>query len=168
MRDAGCGDCAEHVSECRDLLARLLTVKPKDRITMEELLQHPWIADEGVPLAPFVDPTQHDDVLHSRVVAAMSKFGFSAERVEAAMHAVACDDAYATYRYLESKIRKMGTKRRLLPRTHSESGVPVRGPAETSFTPVKAEEAPPALGCRLHATLASAHSSCSARAATRD
>ena len=135
-------------AECRDVLARLLTVKPKERITLDELLRHPWIADEGEPMVPYVDLAQHDEVVHSRAVQAMAKFGFDAARVDAAVLAVACDDTYATYRYLEAKIRKMGTKRRLLPRTHSESGVPGRGPAETSFTPVKADEAPASTGPR--------------------
>ena len=113
-------------TECKDLLSRLLTVKPKDRITLSELLDHPWLslAASGASATLIAEPVPLFDVSsehHHRILQAMFKFGHSASQVELSMRTTACDEIYATYRFLEVKLKKLGGKRRILPRTHSES-----------------------------------------------
>ena len=98
-----------------------MTVKPKERITIAELMCHPWLMENSAPMRPLSSAPVHDDNVHARVLQAMVKFGFTAERVEASLAATACDDAFATYRFLEAKLKKLGVKRRLLPRTHSDN-----------------------------------------------
>jgi hypothetical protein len=42
---------------CRDLLSRLLRVRTKERISMPELLRHPWLSEGLPPLAPEHPPS---------------------------------------------------------------------------------------------------------------
>ncbi len=46
---------------CKDLLRRLLTSNPEDRIKMPELMEHPWLS-EGGSLLPF-DPAPFPNFL---------------------------------------------------------------------------------------------------------
>ena len=124
-----------HVSGCKDLLARLLTVKPRDRITIEEIMKHPWIADVDGPLQTHVRPETSidDDSLHYRVVQALSKLGISSSQVDTALETTACNDVFATYKFMEMKLRKFNVKRRILPRTQSDNSLPRR--AEIEYVP---------------------------------
>eukprot|EP00887_Chlorella_sp_A99_P007783 scaffold20.g7783.t1 len=57
LRAATRGECAPLPAtvspECRDLVARLLRPKPTERITMEEMMGHPWLAADKAELTAF-------------------------------------------------------------------------------------------------------------------
>lgn len=47
-----CMSYSSTATGCKDLLRRLLTSNPEDRIKMSELVAHPWLS-EGEHLLPF-------------------------------------------------------------------------------------------------------------------
>jgi serine/threonine protein kinase len=117
---------------CKDLLAKLLTVKPKDRITLADIMVHPWITDTEGPLVPFSRPVADADSesLHLRVVQALQKHDITSSQIENAISMTACNAVYATYKFTEMKIKKFNVKRRVLPRTQSDNVLPRRAEVE--------------------------------------
>jgi hypothetical protein len=91
-------------------------------------------------LTPYVALESNDDELHARVVQALLKFAYTPSKIELSLQTVACDDAYATYRFLETKVKKLRGKRRQLPRCHSDGFMNKAKSSDTTFSPVKPED----------------------------
>ena len=57
-------------AECRDLIRKLLTPAPDERITLRQAMKHPWISAGGDWLmspAPFPNKLSSDDLDHDVV-----------------------------------------------------------------------------------------------------
>ncbi len=66
---------------------------------------------------------------------AMARFGISPDLVASSLLSPTCDEVYATYHYLEIKLKKLGSRRKVIPRSQSDSSMRQSYP-EASFAPV--------------------------------
>eukprot|EP00051_Salpingoeca_urceolata_P013478 m.169274 g.169274 ORF g.169274 m.169274 type:complete len:825 (+) comp17802_c1_seq3:2413-4887(+) len=84
---------------CKDLVARLLTVKVKDRITMDELRSHPWVMDEyggPVPDDPGVEPVVEGALVES-VLSQMVRMGYERQSIVDSVLSSVADKLHAMY-----------------------------------------------------------------------
>jgi hypothetical protein len=101
----------EHLSpECVDLLSKLLMARAKDRISLEELRQHPWVTAGSLPPVdcngmPFPGI---DTELDSEILQFMVQHGFDAEATANAVHNASCNHDAATYELLALRKARRG------------------------------------------------------------
>jgi serine/threonine protein kinase len=100
----------------------MLTVKPKDRITLPDLMRHPWINDGYPPLEPDLSLSQ--PTLHSHVLAALTQLGVPESDVIQSIKTRECNRVYATYMLLEMTASKSsGYRARAVSRTQSDGSL---------------------------------------------
>lgn len=101
----------EHLSpECVDLLSKLLMARAKDRISLEELCQHPWVTAGNLPPVectglPFPGISSE---LDNEILQFMVQYGFDAEATTNAVHNASCNHDAATYELLALKKARRG------------------------------------------------------------
>eukprot|EP00047_Mylnosiga_fluctuans_P014026 m.34765 g.34765 ORF g.34765 m.34765 type:complete len:686 (-) comp5263_c0_seq1:268-2325(-) len=128
-------DVPPHLSEgCVDLLSRLLRVRPRERISMEELLRHTWLNEGVPPLSPETAPAplQAAD-LDQSLLSHLSRLGFPPTSTAASILERACDAACAVYTMLDAKKRAAVRMPRPIKRSNSENVimmVPAAAPAK--------------------------------------
>lgn len=95
---------AELSADCKDLLARLLTVKVSERITLAEIMAHPWINVDLEPLAPApVQRRLSEADLDAAVVQQMVRLGMNQEQVQRSVVQNVMNDLHATYTLLKMR-----------------------------------------------------------------
>ncbi|EDQ90849.1 uncharacterized protein MONBRDRAFT_36366 [Monosiga brevicollis MX1] len=96
-------------NECKDLISRLLVKEPSDRISLAEILAHPWL--EGVVInLPSATPYANgrpviSDEQHERILATMSAAGLDPTKVTAALDNRSYDYLASTYFLLAERER---------------------------------------------------------------
>ena len=74
-------------SSCADLIHKLLTVSTRDRFTVEQALEHPWLRGANILRQPpgFVIAADPAEDLHADALAKAAEHGFARERVKQAV-----------------------------------------------------------------------------------
>ena len=100
----GCSD------DLADLFKRMFEVKPKRRITLAELWDHPWIKAGGVPpISPDAVKTALDvSQLDPEILCVMEECNFQLEETKKSVAANKCDPASATYHLLAMSKSRTG------------------------------------------------------------
>ncbi|XP_070264871.1 serine/threonine-protein kinase MARK2-like [Myotis yumanensis] len=91
----------------KNLLNRLLTLDPKKRPTMEEVMEDRWlnVGQEDEPLRPYSEPPQED--LDPHVTAVMLGLGFRQDQIQQSLTNRRFDRVMGTYRILKMTQPKM-------------------------------------------------------------
>eukprot|EP00042_Codosiga_hollandica_P039555 m.332677 g.332677 ORF g.332677 m.332677 type:complete len:945 (+) comp55640_c0_seq2:220-3054(+) len=97
--------------DCKDLIGRLLTVKPKERITLEEVMRHPWMNEGFPPMEPDAGVPVSEEP-NPRIVNMLVRSGMSERNILYSVKTRSCDSVYAAHKLLEIKVRKTSALRR--------------------------------------------------------
>ena len=92
---------------CRDLIARMLVVDPKERATIGQIVTHPWVVNSGLcqpaaigPLAKGISPQRP---LDTEILARMTALGYDKTAAINSIVTEKYDDLFATYYLLCAK-----------------------------------------------------------------
>ncbi|KAH7956183.1 maternal embryonic leucine zipper kinase [Rhipicephalus sanguineus] len=118
-------NCPDYLSDrCVNLLSRMMATSPDRRITMAQLVNHPWLV-EGYGSPVSVESTCSGSLLDDEVVAEMAvACGRPKNSVTAEINRRKCDYVAATYQLLVEKKNRGETVRLLLPVHHPRTTTP--------------------------------------------
>ncbi|EGD77012.1 CAMK/CAMKL protein kinase [Salpingoeca rosetta] len=133
--------------ECKDLLCKLLVAKPKDRISMDDLRNHPWLAQGDGPIAADPGPNGRKLNINNEIVDYMVTLGHDREEVLESIEGQCCNPPYACYHLLAVRLERTG---HLKPRGSSASagsrkgsGRLTRAMTEVNLSTLNTAAAPP-------------------------
>ncbi|KAL1428316.1 hypothetical protein MTO96_002704 [Rhipicephalus appendiculatus] len=129
MIQQGKYNCPEYLSDrCVHLLSRMLATSPDRRITMAQLVNHPWLM-EGYGSPVSVESTCSVSLLDDEVVAEMAvACGRPKKFVAAEINRRKCDYVAATYQLLVEKKNRGETVRLVLPVQPPRATAPSESP----------------------------------------
>ncbi|XP_053519644.1 serine/threonine-protein kinase MARK2-like [Artibeus jamaicensis] len=92
--------------ECQELLKKLLSVDPSQRISVKEIMDNQWInIGYEEALRPYTEPPGGDT--DPRVVEIMEKLGYKKKEIEDSVSQNKFDTVMGTYRILQNRQNKM-------------------------------------------------------------
>eukprot|EP00049_Salpingoeca_infusionum_P010048 m.170287 g.170287 ORF g.170287 m.170287 type:complete len:861 (-) comp14527_c2_seq4:491-3073(-) len=88
----------------KDLLERILKRDPEERLTMEELWEHPWVTNDGTEPPVDCDAVVVDEAIHKRCFDELEKMGLSIPHLHADLVQHRMSKATASYHLLYDKL----------------------------------------------------------------
>jgi len=92
--------------ECKDLLSKILVVDPKERISMNEILSHPWVKDTDDwedTLKEEESESSNDISDDDAIINQMEKIGFQREKVLDSLQEDSYDSICGTFKLLQKQ-----------------------------------------------------------------
>jgi len=95
-------------NDCKDLLSKMLVVDPKERITIEGIMAHPWVQDPFAPPLVAVVEAQaaEEEVADPAIIQEMVRVGFKEDIARQSVKRNSCNPASATFSILMDRKRK--------------------------------------------------------------
>lgn len=91
-------------AECADLISKMLVVDPKKRLTITEIMEHPWVHDPTA--APIIVAVGEEEVVDPAIIREMVRVGFEEDIARQSVKRNSCNPASATFSILMDRKRK--------------------------------------------------------------